>query len=123
MGVDYYPCKRCGEVYCDCGYYVDCDEDAGGCGRDWCSDECAKADGYIECSCKLDKDIDSNGYADEECEHLEKGSLCCHDCDHFVQASCKYCREEVFEDDEILKYALCLLNKTKEELIDEMKNR
>ena len=125
MGVDFYPCSRCGEVYCDCGDYTVCNEEAGGCGRDWCGDGCAESDGYIRCSCKLGKDIDVVGYAEEECENLPQNSTYCADaeCEHFVEASCSYCRNEIFTDEEVLWYALDLLNKTKEDLITEMKNR
>lgn len=43
MGVDFFPCDRCGESICDCGPYERCSDN---CGRRWCSMECAKADGY-----------------------------------------------------------------------------
>ena len=39
MGVDFYPCAYCGEVYADCGDYVQCDQ----CGKCFCSEECADA--------------------------------------------------------------------------------
>ena len=41
MSIDYYSCNYCGDTFNDCGYYVTCD-----CGNSWCSDECAKKDGY-----------------------------------------------------------------------------
>jgi hypothetical protein len=43
MGVDFFPCDRCGESICDCGDYERCGED---CCRRWCSRECANLDGY-----------------------------------------------------------------------------
>lgn len=43
MGVDWYSCEKCGDTFPDCGDYVRCDS----CGRHWCSDECAEAEGYI----------------------------------------------------------------------------
>ena len=61
------------------------------CGRKWCSDECAEEDGWIN---------------EEENE------------DSDVYRSCKYCREEDFEDSELLKYALKGLEVTRSELID-----
>lgn len=42
MGVDWYPCKSCEEVFCDCGDYTRCE-----CGERWCSLECAEDDGYV----------------------------------------------------------------------------
>ena len=115
MGVDFYPCSRCGKVYCDCGDYTTCNEDEGGCGRDWCSYECAEEDGYVRGHCKINN---------EDCENYEENYDCFYgECEHYVKASCNYCRKETFEDDEILEYALCLLNKSKEDLVLEMRNR
>ena len=41
MGIDYFSCHYCGNSFPDCSYYVSCD-----CGYSWCSNECAKKDGY-----------------------------------------------------------------------------
>lgn len=41
MGIDYFSCHHCGKSFPDCSYYVSCD-----CGYSWCSNECAKKDGY-----------------------------------------------------------------------------
>lgn len=118
MGVDFYPCSRCNKVYCDCGDFVICDEESGGCGRDWCSDFCAKEDGYKECYCKLDKELELGGYCDDGCEmYKDKWDSCSSvKCSNFVRASCNYCRGEVISDDNLLTYALDLLGLTKEEL-------
>jgi len=35
MGVEFYPCKSCGEVFCDAGEYAQCD-----CGCAFCSKKC-----------------------------------------------------------------------------------
>ena len=123
MGVDYYSCDRCKDTYCDCGYYVTCYEDAGGCGRSWCSDECAEKDGYRECSCKLGKDIDSQGYANEDCEYLERDSSYCGDCENFIEASCNYCRNEDFEEEDIIDYILkeYANNRSIDEIKEEMR--
>jgi hypothetical protein len=43
MGVDFFPCDRCGESICDCGPYERCNDM---CGRRWCDRNCAKEDGY-----------------------------------------------------------------------------
>jgi hypothetical protein len=43
MGVDYYTCDGCSDTFADCSRYrTDCGEDFGGCGRVYCSPECAK---------------------------------------------------------------------------------
>ncbi len=44
MGVDFFPCDRCGESICDCGDYIRCCDN---CGRRWCGMECAAADGFV----------------------------------------------------------------------------
>ena len=115
MSVDFYPCSRCGEVYCDCGDYVTCSEDAGGCGRDWCSDECAEKDGYNTEYCKLDKEVEY-GYCQDECELSDGG--CCTKCKNYIGASCNYCRHEDYEDSELLEFALKMLDISKNDLIE-----
>lgn len=87
MGIDYLSCNYCGDGFPDVIDYVSCD-----CGNSWCSEECAKKDGY-----KYNK--------------------------RTGDTSCKYCRKEDFTDDELLKYALKLLGKTRKELINEYKNK
>ena len=119
MGVDFYPCSRCGEVYCDCGEFVTCSEDALGCGRDWCSYECAKEDGYIEEYCRFDKEVEY-GYCQEKCDLSNNGD--CTECSYYVHASCKYCRGEDYNDSELLQFALKKLNMSREDLINEINN-
>ena len=85
MSVDFYPCDNCGEVFCDCGEYVKCED----CGKHWCCTECADEDGF-----KIEQD-------DEES----------------YRTSCKYCRGEEFTDEELLDYALKLLDLNREELV------
>jgi hypothetical protein len=106
MSVDFFDCKVCGESVCECGDFVGCD-----CGNKWCSDECAEEDGFKKESCKLGYDVDDN-----ECE---KG---CYSCDNQIENSCKYCREDDFEDDVLLEYVLDKhLNMSRQELIDNYK--
>ena len=56
MGVDFFPCDRCGESICDCGDYERCNDM---CGRRWCDRKCAKEDGYS---------TDSDEYYDRSCK-------------------------------------------------------
>lgn len=108
MSVEFYPCSRCNEVYCDCGDYTTCNESDGGCGRDWCSDDCAEEDGYIEGYCKIDNENCDKYGENDECLYSE--------CEHYVRASCNYCRGESVTDEKLLYFALKLLNMNKEEL-------
>ena len=48
MGVDWHACSRCGDTFCDVGYFVSCE----GCGKNWCSDKCAELDGFKDDCCK-----------------------------------------------------------------------
>jgi hypothetical protein len=63
MGVDFYNCEVCGEIFADCGEYVSCD----GCGAHWCSKECAEKAGgkggdyaWSTDSCKLCRNEDAD---------------------------------------------------------------
>jgi hypothetical protein len=105
MGVDWLGCRNCGETFPDCGDFTSCE-----CGEHWCCDECAEEDGYKRSSCKLGYDIEDN-----ECEKS------CYDCDDFMETSCKYCREEDFEDYELLEFALKALNMSRNDLIEAYK--
>lgn len=96
MGVDYFPCDRCSHAICDCGDWVDCNEE---CGRRWCYDECAEADGRREAE-------DENGD---------------------TSVTCKYCRNEDVDDCELLKFLLkhCKLTRKRavKMLLDKSKRR
>lgn len=121
MGVDFYPCSNCGETYCDCGYYVTCE-----CGRDWCSDECANEDGYSKCSCKLGKELEEDEeYCEDGCEKYRDDTDSCSSvsCEHLEYTSCKYCRKEDYSDEYLLCWALEILGKTREELIEIINNK
>ena len=125
MSVDYNVCSYCEDTFCEGGGNPSCVEEGGGCGRDWCSDECAKADGYIKEYCKLKRRI-VQGYPESE-EHKcdlalkdRSGHLSCEECEGYVVESCSYCRNEAFEDGELLEYALSLVGMGKEELIKDL---
>lgn len=62
MSVDFFDCQQCGETVCECGHFIHC-----GCGEKWCSERCAKIDGwkYDEdnfqvCNYCQEKDIHDN---------------------------------------------------------------
>ena len=105
MSVDFFDCRVCNESVCECGHYVSCE----GCGNKWCSEECAEIDGYKAEHCKLGYDDNS------DCE------ISCYRCENNVESSCSYCREEDFEDDELLGFALKVLGMKRETLIDSYK--
>lgn len=76
MGVDWYPCVKCGETFPDCGPHVSCD-----CGNYWCSDECAEKDGfrrsdddYSDGSCKFcrHEDLDDATLVNFMLKHFRK---------------------------------------------------
>ena len=52
-------------------------------------------------------------YREKHCEHDD----CCH-CEYYEPDSCKYCRKEDYEDDELLSKALELLKMSREDLIE-----
>ena len=120
MSIDYYSCERCGNTFPDCGDYTTCNEDAGGCGRTWCSDKCAEKDGYIREYCKLGTDVNYESPL-EDCEFANDSKWNrCSNCENYVGSSCSYCRNEAFEDSTLLAYALSLIGMGKEELIKDL---
>lgn len=96
MGIDFYSCERCGRGFPDVIDYVYCD-----CGNIWCCEECAEEDEF-----EYGVEIDEDGDEVYSCE----GS------------TCKYCRNEDFNDSELLDHSLKLLKMTREQLILELKN-
>lgn len=112
MGVDYYACNNCGETFSDCGHYITCES----CGTRWCSYECAKEDGYIDEHCGKHSDLDDRdlmeNYREKHCAYDD----CC-DCEYYNAASCKYCRNEDYDDLTLLNKALELLNMSRAELV------
>ena len=103
MSVDFFDCKVCEESVCECGEFVGCS-----CGRKWCSEECAEVDDYEKHHCKKGLDTEDN-----DCEED------CWNCDSYEEEeTCKYCREEDFEDWKLLIVALEKLGITREKLIE-----
>lgn len=119
MSVDYYACDYCGDIFCDCGDYVSCE-----CGKHWCSEECAEEDGFERGHCGLNKDTD-DGVPEEDCDFAKNGECNSwgYECEHWTKESCKYCRNEDFDDYKLLNFALEVLNVTREELIEDYKKK
>ncbi|NFH01348.1 hypothetical protein FC831_13855 [Clostridium botulinum] len=121
MSVDFLVCKNCGETFCDCGEYVSCES----CGEHWCCEECAEEDGYnteycdLGCECSWSIDITEQ---EEACQGISNkdGYLKCRECNHYHEDSCKYCRNEDYDDYEILNKAMELLNCDRQFLINEI---
>lgn len=90
MSIDYLTCANCGENFCDCGDFVSCE-----CGKVWCCYECAESDGFIEDEENLDE-------YDEPTR------------------SCNFCRNQDFEDCDLLELAMKLLQCDREFLINKM---
>lgn len=113
MSVYYYVCANCGEVLAD--YYdgtVWCE-----CGKKYCCEKCAEEAEYKKSFCNKykvsgDNELDMCSY--ENCENKR-----CSDCEHFKESSCCYCRNEDFEDWELLLYLLVKLNTSKERVVEE----
>lgn len=116
MGVDFYSCHYCEDTFPDCGEYVNCE-----CGNHWCSMECAEEEGFVSQYCKLHPDLDDSELMDEYARKHCNRKYCSDDCENYVLSSCKFCREEDYEDRELLEQALNLLNMSREELIRKIK--
>lgn len=117
MSVDYYVCNYCDDTFPDCGCFLTCES----CGTKWCTDECAKQDGYIREHCEKHPDLDCRdlmeSYRETHCSYED-----CYDCDYYEPDSCKYCRHEDYNDYVILEKTLELLNMTREDVIKLINN-
>lgn len=114
MGVDWLSCNNCGHNFPDCGDYVSCE-----CGEHWCSEECAEKDGFQRDECKLEYEVIDGYEQNEECKKGHNGG--CDTCENYIKGGCKYCREEDFEDEVLLDYALQKLGLSREDLIKQYK--
>lgn len=121
MGVDFLVCERCGTTFADCGDFVRCGDD---CGNRWCDEECAETDGYTRANCKLGLEVSEEGYLEDckdECikwKDSEEEWCECDGCENYTPTSCSYCRHEDYEDSELLKYALKMLDISRDDLIE-----
>jgi len=91
FGIDYITCDECGVNFPDCGEFYCCEN----CYRSFCG-ECKEEAG-------LEFDTDEDGEPTRDV------------------ISCKYCRNEDFDDETLLEFALKKLNTTKEQLKEEIK--
>lgn len=103
MGVDFLICHFCEGTFPDCGSYIRCGPS---CYNKWCSDSCAKEEGY-----------DPEGGYDKE-YHEANPELEEEDCRY---QTCNFCRNEAFEEYELLGYALKLLGMDEVTLIAKLK--
>ena len=97
MGVDYYPCANCGQTFPDCGEFTACNEEFGGCGKWYCSDECAQVQ-----KCEYDVEGDYEGY-----DHLTKDEK------NKNKTTCINCRGEHASDTNVLTWLLKRLYMTR----------
>ncbi len=100
FGIDYYVCDICKESFPDVIDYYYCAT----CDKNYCSDECAE-----------EADLKYTYYKDGD-EVTEDD-----DYDYEEIISCKYCRNEDFTDEDVLKYLLEKHNETLENVKEEMK--
>lgn len=86
------------------------------CGTKWCCDECAEEDKYITEHCKK---YNVCGYEDLNCERrIRKCEYSyCSECPEYVGDSCKYCRNEDYDDLTLLNKALDLLEMDRTKLV------
>lgn len=97
MGVDFLICRNCSETFADCGYWTDCNwKCVDKYNTVWCSDECAKKDGFKHTEFEEDEDVD--------------------DYDEDEDGSCVYCRKENATDKDLFKFALKKLKMSKSKL-------
>lgn len=105
MGVDFYNCTKCNEIFDDCsGYYDTCEK----CGERVCFE------------CQVDLNMRSEAeYFDDGAEPI--GDYWEKDDKWNTLVKCPYCDGTIITDEEIIKYLLGKFNKTKDEVIAEIK--
>lgn len=113
MSVYYYVCANCGEVL------TDYDEGTEWCkyGNKYCCEKCVEEVGYKKSFCNKYKV--SGGNELDMCSYENCGNKNCSNCEHFKESSCSYCRNEKFEDGELLQYLLDKLNMSRERVVEE----
>lgn len=99
MGVDFLVCSACGETFPDCGSFVTCNEDFGGCGKRFCSEECAQYQ-------RGDAEEDGDYEAFEEASAEEQEA---------TKSSCIDCRGENPSDGNLLHFLLELTDMSRKE--------
>lgn len=94
MGVDFLICNLCARTFPDCGDYVRCGEE---CWNKWCSEECAKKEGWVR-----DREREDEGDGDD------------------LARTCKYCRNEDVDDTVLLKFLMKKCKTTRKKLLKEL---
>ena len=115
MGVDFYSCDECGEIYDDCGgMYNNCED----CGRMICF-ECQVQLGmrskpvYFDKGAKAIGDYWKNSDWTDRNGGLRKSNKL---------TSCPHCKNEIIDNEKMLDYLLDKYELTKEQLTKEIKN-
>jgi hypothetical protein len=115
MGVDYYNCSKCGEIYNDCeGFYDNCEK-------------CEERICYycqVELNMRTEVKYFSKGaepigdyWEDDRWTDKNRVTYISH-----ILKSCPYCKKEIISDEMVLEYLLKKINMTIEEIKDEIKN-
>lgn len=91
MGVEFNACNKCGDTF-----YEGSSRCKSCCGLDWCSSECAKAEGFRE---------EPKGFK-------QKGSI------YSQETSCNFCRKEDFSDTELLNFLVNSHNSSRQEVVE-----
>lgn len=99
MGVDFLVCAACSDTFPDCGRYVICNEDFGGCGERFCSEECAQYQRGLS-----EEDGDYGAFSRMTSDEQER-----------EKSSCVDCRGENATDHNLLHFLLELTGMSREE--------
>ncbi len=114
MGVDYYNCDECGEIFDDCsGMYNYCEE----CGKRlcfWCQVELnmrTEPEHFQDGAETLGEYWSESGWTDSKNIFHKSYTL----------TICPYCCGEVIDDETIMEYLLNKVNMQKSEVVDQIK--
>ncbi len=132
MGVDFYNCAECTEIYADCGDYTTCDV----CGRGFCS-ACEDVTTEFELECEGVGDcVESMGWVDPDVVREEDVDGVCTCCDvvknfrknqihHETYRVCEKCLtvKDPYDvgDTHIISYLLKLTQKSRNEVVEDIK--
>ena len=114
MGVDFYSCDECDEIYDDCGGTYDNCEEWGKMICFWCQADMGMrtAATYWSKGAKPIGDYWTDGsWTDDKGAYHEYYNL----------TSCPHCKNEIIDDERVLEYLLNKYELTKEKVIEEIK--